>query len=218
MRRRGFTLIELLVVIAIIAILAAILFPVFAKAREKARQSSCLSNVKQIMIGVLQYVQDYDERLPYGTGYWFVPGGSGSPPDPLLWSESLTPYVKNTQIFGCPSDGTQSMSTPWGTYNLSYCSNMNYRQLGYQSIAGLADAAKNVFMWDSESYNSYWYPNDDTSLGDVAYRPWTSAAFRHNEGVNCGFLDGHAKWFNRGGMKGGIAAQALCFNPRIQNW
>ncbi len=75
--RRGFTLIELLVVIAIIAILAAILFPVFAKAREKARQSSCLSNMKQIVLGTMQYAQDYDERLPMrwlatdsaGTGY-----------------------------------------------------------------------------------------------------------------------------------------------------
>jgi prepilin-type N-terminal cleavage/methylation domain-containing protein/prepilin-type processing-associated H-X9-DG protein len=216
--RRGFTLIELLVVIAIIAILAAILFPVFAKAREKARQTSCLSNVKQIILGVLQYCQDYDERLPYGTGYWYVPGGSGSPPDVLIWSDSLTPYVKNTQIFGCPSDSTQPMSTPWGNVNLSYCSNMCFRQFGFQSIAVLSDASKYVFMWDSEKYNSYWYPSTDTGLGDVGYRPWTDAAFRHNDGANCGFLDGHAKWLNRGGMKGGIMGQALSFNPYIHNW
>ena len=72
-RKRGFTLIELLVVIAIIAILAAILFPVFARAREKARQSSCLSNVKQIGLGMMMYVQDYDERFP--TLYYTPPGG-----------------------------------------------------------------------------------------------------------------------------------------------
>ena len=88
MKRSGFTLIELLVVIAIIAILAAILFPVFAKAREKARQSSCLSNVKQIMLGVLQYCQDYDENLPIGTSYWYAPdgGGAASRTDPMPWS------------------------------------------------------------------------------------------------------------------------------------
>ena len=91
--RRGFTLIELLVVIAIIAILAAILFPVFARAREKARQASCLSNLKQLGLGLMMYAQDYDERLP-GT-YTMVPPG----PWPLVfWPQIILPYVKNTQI------------------------------------------------------------------------------------------------------------------------
>jgi prepilin-type N-terminal cleavage/methylation domain-containing protein/prepilin-type processing-associated H-X9-DG protein len=97
MMRRGFTLIELLVVIAIIAILAAILFPVFARAREQARKTACLSNLKQIGSGILLYVQDYDETLvPVSTGT--CPG-----PDSYGWADLIYPYVKNAQLFDCPS-------------------------------------------------------------------------------------------------------------------
>src|ERR1700761_6313935 len=94
---KAFTLIELLVVIAIIAILAAILFPVFAQAREKARAISCLSNEKQLGLGVIQYEQDYDEKAPGGlNGYG---GGSG-------YAGQIYPYVKSAQVFKCPSDST----------------------------------------------------------------------------------------------------------------
>ncbi len=92
--RGAFTLIELLVVIAIIAILAAILFPVFARARENARKSSCQSNLKQIGLGIMQYTQDYDEKLPY----------SRTDADPAPWHVKIFPYVKSTQIFACPSN------------------------------------------------------------------------------------------------------------------
>src|SRR5687768_13605090 len=93
--RRGFTLIELLVVIAIIALLAAILFPVFGRAREQARKTSCMSNLKQIGLGIMQYTQDYDEYLPVGnTG-----GGQG-------WAGRVGPYLKSSQIFICPSDSS----------------------------------------------------------------------------------------------------------------
>jgi prepilin-type N-terminal cleavage/methylation domain-containing protein/prepilin-type processing-associated H-X9-DG protein len=109
--RQGFTLIELLVVIAIIAILAAILFPVFAQAREKARQTSCLTNLKQIGTGLAMYLQDYDDVFPFN---WF-----GRAPDvwwlsrpetgtgaglAYKWMDAIYPYVKNEQIFTCPSD------------------------------------------------------------------------------------------------------------------
>ena len=96
----GFTLIELLVVIAIIAILAAILFPVFARARENARRTSCLSNLKQIGLGLLQYTQDYDEQ---NSRSWFVNSGASSATGSYKWMDAIFPYVKNEQLFNCPS-------------------------------------------------------------------------------------------------------------------
>jgi prepilin-type N-terminal cleavage/methylation domain-containing protein/prepilin-type processing-associated H-X9-DG protein len=92
--RNGFTLIELLVVIAIIAILAAILFPVFAQAREKARQTSCLSNEKQIALGILQYIQDYDETFPQGADMDWQ----------QAWASTTQPYIKSYDVFRCPDD------------------------------------------------------------------------------------------------------------------
>src|SRR5471032_1222569 len=97
--KRGFTLIELLVVIAIIAILAAILFPVFARARENARRASCQSNLKQIGLGLLQYSQDYDGRLV--SIQWNQPGSTTV----TRWEDSAFPYIKSAQIFICPSEG-----------------------------------------------------------------------------------------------------------------
>ncbi len=113
--RSAFTLIELLVVIAIIAILAAILFPVFARARENARRSACQSNMKQIGLGFLQYAQDYDESLPYPN--------SGN----KHWVEPIMPYVKSQQIFVCPSDTTQPDTNNGVVTNgvLSYAANRN---------------------------------------------------------------------------------------------
>ena len=96
-RGRGLTLIELLVVIAIIAILAAILFPVFAQSREKARQTTCVSNMKQLGYGLTMYAQDYDETLPFGYRY--------SDDGKLLWwwQDDIRPYVKNELVYTCPS-------------------------------------------------------------------------------------------------------------------
>jgi prepilin-type N-terminal cleavage/methylation domain-containing protein/prepilin-type processing-associated H-X9-DG protein len=103
-QRKGFTLIELLVVIAIIAILAAILFPVFAQAREKARQTSCLSNTKQMGLGIMMYIQDYDETFPPAYYYNAVTGGNLDATGIQHWSGFTQPYVKNAGIFVCPSD------------------------------------------------------------------------------------------------------------------
>lgn len=98
-QKKAFTLIELLVVIAIIAILAAILFPVFGRARENARRSSCQSNMKQIGLGIMQYTQDYDEKYPKAQQYDL--GGLNRGPD---WRQMVQPYLKSTQVFQCPSN------------------------------------------------------------------------------------------------------------------
>lgn len=105
--RKGFTLIELLVVIAIIAILAAILFPVFAQAREKAYQASCLSNMKQMGLAIMAYAQDYDETLP--SSYYYL-NGANSNGGYMQWSGMIMPYCKNQGIFVCPSNPFQGFA------------------------------------------------------------------------------------------------------------
>ncbi|RYG56957.1 DUF1559 domain-containing protein [bacterium] len=134
--RKGFTLIELLVVIAIIAILAAILFPVFGRARENARRSSCQSNLKQVGLGIAQYTQDYDEKMP--VAYWEItPGGRQ-----FAWKDAVQPYVKSIQIFACPSNTINTR----GTYNTatnmpaSYSPNSTQLQGAFGSSGGTADS------------------------------------------------------------------------------
>jgi prepilin-type N-terminal cleavage/methylation domain-containing protein/prepilin-type processing-associated H-X9-DG protein len=114
--KKGFTLIELLVVIAIIAILAAILFPVFAKVREKARQTACTSNMKQLALGFLQYEQDYDDQMPIPVNQW----GQG-------WGGKIYPYVKSGGLYGCPDDPTAPAA---GLSKVSYGLNANLMPSG----------------------------------------------------------------------------------------
>jgi len=187
--RKGFTLIELLVVIAIIAILAAILFPVFARAREKARQTSCLSNVKEIVLGVLMYVQDNDERFPrerysadaiawYNTGA-YVETKYGNY-QPLVY-----PYVKNKQVFMCPSS---VRSDPAEQFAYNYAMN--------SSLSASTTPLK---------LPSVKEPTSILMVGDSTYE-WIDRAARiyarHNHGANLGFCDGHAKWMSGSDIAG----------------
>ena len=190
MRRRGFTLIELLVVIAIIAILAAILFPVFAKAREKARQISCLNNHKQLALALLQYAQDYDERV--------APIGHNYPPAPLQWwYDMIAPYIKNTQVFACPSANAN--------WTIGYNARVSSYWRPAKTLSQFARPAENIILCDSRAprvdYAGGCY-GCCAGFGTAATRAsYTngpplagSAALRHNDGCNFAFMDGHAKW------------------------
>ncbi len=218
--RRGFTLIELLVVIAIIAILAAILFPVFAKAREKARQSSCLSNLKQLSLGMLQYTQDYDERFVLRSTGWrgqltygvnaTVPEAPDFQWEPTYgyhdsWPNKIYPYVKNVQVYTCPSytDGWSASS-----YDGS-CGYGKNTWLGNLSMARIDEPVNTILIVDSNYYLSDWDTRTDadaSSGSDNADPPRD----QHNGGANYGFCDGHAKWL-AGGKAGWL--DGLDHNP-----
>jgi prepilin-type N-terminal cleavage/methylation domain-containing protein/prepilin-type processing-associated H-X9-DG protein len=197
MKRRGFTLIELLVVIAIIAILAAILFPVFARAREKARQASCQSNEKQIGLALKMYEQDFDEKTPGG---YYVNWHSG---DEYFWCWPLQPYMKNTQMLICPSNTTgwsygkrsQDPSTVTG-WRSSYGANMNVfgTTTASVSLSSITNDANTIYIVDS--YNAWLDggPNIYDRLGKGTYTNTTTKTDLHNDGVNVLYMDGHVKW------------------------
>jgi prepilin-type N-terminal cleavage/methylation domain-containing protein/prepilin-type processing-associated H-X9-DG protein len=199
-RRHAFTLIELLVVIAIIAILAAILFPVFSQARAKARAISCLSNSRQLGLAVAQYVTDYDEMYPL-VSY---------PKLTNTWTATLQPYIKSQAILRCPDD----TSTNWGAGRLtSYAVNAWFTPnapIQYTALAQLGAPASVIYLAENavnrgpDHFPPYcWNPHDParpgfcSSMGaffdDAGYPLWL-AARRHNEGMNCTYADGHARW------------------------
>ena len=198
MRRHGFTLIELLVVIAIIAILAAILFPVFAKAREKARQTSCLSNLKQMTLAALMYVQDYDERFPFEV--WCNTGNPACPNN--CWDRIITnfdglwyPYMKNKQMMICPSWGNAPTDCSYG-FN---------KHINRQNLAALTQPARHIFFADSCGIR--WFPYSMGCCGGSAWNhrigqcPEAEGEYGpHNEGANIAFVDGHAKWHRVAGI------------------
>ncbi len=196
--RRGFTLIELLVVIAIIAILAAILFPVFAKAREKARQTTCLSNLKQLTLGVYQYVQDYDECTPSCHHH----------ADLVL----VQPYLKNTEVYRCPTSIRSRYTVRWyhisgsssgQTFNNGFVANNDFfggawegapvpPWVRYRSMAEFArPAAMPIYADNAGNQGAVWpsYYNYHVNFNSGSRRIERD----HNEICNVGFADGHAK-------------------------
>ena len=220
--RKGFTLIELLVVIAVIAILAAILFPVFARARDNARRSSCQSNLKQIGLGLLQYTQDYDETLP--TAEKNVVGSGGAPPTQWSapanatsvyattsvqnWFKELEPYTKSWQIYRCPSAANGTMTAlsaptyePYGDSNASYRPNSLLLQ---RRLSALQQAANLVAMHESlaPSHTVIYRPTPQNFSLSPSFplasthvmTSWAEPFPMHFDGANRLFCDGHVKW------------------------
>lgn len=193
--RKGFTLIELLVVIAIIAILAAILFPVFARAREKARQSSCLSNMKQLALAALQYSQDYDEvnlRLNIGPSVSYTLPNGTPYTGYMLWHTIILPYCKNYQIMSCPSGSGGEIYT--GNYTGAGSYGLNTFVSGV-AIASINFPAETMLFGEASGGDAYNLDGDNGGLNDEMKG---SSSFptmpRHNGGINIAFCDGHTKW------------------------
>ena len=215
----AFTLIELLVVIAIIAILAAILFPVFAQAREKARQTSCLSNMKQIGLATMMYVQDYDETMPTSNNFvvdWNniddrasfggdTAGNFYSWLPNFLWE--ITPYTKNRQIYVCPS-AQPFAGAPWAQSKYSASSYLGNGVIMGRTIAAIPAPADTIFAqeftvigsscilrpghnpWNDPGQYQYWHFSDPTQPEGEYY------SSLHSKGGNLTFADGHVKFRN----------------------
>jgi len=229
-KRNGFTLIELLVVIAIIAILAAILFPVFAQARAKARQTACLSNMKQIGTGLAMYTQDYDEMLA-GNGTQAPNSGAGDAgyatvsaigfmdQDPTRvirnWGRDMQPYIKNTDIFRCPdsfprSSGPSGATSAYRESTVPGAANMSYLLNGIAStkaLAAIPAPADIIYVHEYRYFGRVCqvrpHPDGVTSAGVPRFRQFNHEFYdwMHADGANLAFCDGHAKWRKKNQIK-----------------
>ena len=218
--KKGFTLIELLVVIAIIAILAAILFPVFARARENARRSSCQSNLKQIGLGFKQYIQDYDEKYP-------ILGGA----DNTGWAIATQPYLKSTQIFQCSSETAPPANVDPTNANYGQASGANGGFTDYfyntnlagggGTTSGINESAMNYIsntILNGDGIGSTTVPTGAQGGSNIASARYnitqevlpTQPTSRHLEGNNYSFADGHVKWLRFGKVLNGDQSNAVC--------
>lgn len=225
--RKGFTLIELLVVIAIIAILAAILFPVFARAREKARQASCQSNLKQLAVALMMYAQDYDGMMPFFDSVQKSCSG-------VTWSVAVLPYVKNLQVYACPStrqEGVCAKTAPWRglVTRVNYGFNEPLSKLCCPGVTlEQAEHISDVFLLgDSRMEMAGFEGNMDYILWRVATpeKPTTDmwnnkpdvSQTRHNGGSNVAYADGHVKW--RAWTEfGSLTYKAGNLRYRVRDW
>jgi prepilin-type N-terminal cleavage/methylation domain-containing protein/prepilin-type processing-associated H-X9-DG protein len=212
----GFTLIELLVVIAIIGLLAAILFPVFARARENARRASCQSNLKQMALAEMQYIQDYDERFSAITTTTPYNLATGVTVFPYGWADALQPYAKSLKIYQCPSNPVKPSTNPLTNTYTDYWINswlnvpaaspsdgsakgIHVAQVTYPANTVMfGDGSQGRARYNITGWNATW---GDTQAQEAkgtgnfgAYIEAAGSAQRHLEGANYAFTDGHVKW------------------------
>jgi prepilin-type N-terminal cleavage/methylation domain-containing protein/prepilin-type processing-associated H-X9-DG protein len=190
--RRGFTLLELLIVIAILTVLAAILFPVLAQGRERARRASCLSNGRQLGLAFLQYAQDFDEYYPLT-----VHAGEN-----FSWTQTIDPYLRNKQVFRCPADLSANWSAPVTPRKTSYFLNVYMRGTGaYGKLSSVMSPANVIYIAESadDRTDDHFHP---TQWGRATNFAWNAARDetteialrRHQGGFNAVYADGHCKW------------------------
>jgi prepilin-type N-terminal cleavage/methylation domain-containing protein len=222
LKNRAFTLIELLVVIAIIAILAAILFPVFAQAKAAAKKTSCVSNMKQLCLAGLAYMTDYDDV--WFPRYAACPSTGPTSDAQLVWSGLLQPYIKNQGIYICPSANFQQYSEVWslrGVPSIGQNATMGgwywpdtnppcFGEMILRTTTWMSVPAKSVMFADStpgltaSGYRGYLSRNDAVNL------PGLSISDRHQVGTSHCFFDGHAKWYRTSAVVGNPNAPYQC--------
>jgi prepilin-type N-terminal cleavage/methylation domain-containing protein/prepilin-type processing-associated H-X9-DG protein len=196
--KRAFTLIELLVVVTIISLLAAILFPVFARARETARRASCMSNMKQIGLALIQYTQDYDEKMPMQTAAQI--NDFAAPGAAMSWQAVLQPYVKSYQLFRCPSANLAATAT--AISDTSYFGNavVLERITGGKfvplSLAAIPEVSSVIVVQEYISRDNASYLRPAWTSDAVTFFAWLTDNYSNNHfgGGNLLFVDGHVKW------------------------